>query len=138
MTKRLVPPLVYLQVQTAEVVPGTSKSAGTSEAEIYKDLKTPNFFFSFFARRPLKSGDCLWQNKIAGTLLKVRRCDRTASSRTSARAGTFFPVRLSRVTRRRGFGTGLERISEGGCQSKAAAPICFNLWQRINIYARRR
>lgn len=47
MTKRLVPPLVYLQVQTAEVVPGTSKSARTSEAEIYKDLKTHLFFFSF-------------------------------------------------------------------------------------------
>lgn len=75
MTKRLVPPLVYLQVQTAEVVPGTSKSARTSEAEIYKDLKTHVFFIFFFklffARRPLKSGDCLWQNKIAGALLKV-------------------------------------------------------------------
>lgn len=47
MTKRLVPPLVYLQVQTAEVVPGTSKSARTSEAEIYKDLKTHVFFFFF-------------------------------------------------------------------------------------------
>lgn len=47
MTKRLVPPLVYLQVQTAEVVPGTSKSARTSEAEIYKDLRTQVFFFLF-------------------------------------------------------------------------------------------
>lgn len=39
---------------------------------------------------------------------------------------------------RRGLGTGLERISEGGCQSKAAACIYFNLWQEINIYTRKR
>lgn len=42
------------------------------------------------------------------------------------------------MTRRRGLGTGLERISEGGCQSKPAACIYFNLWQEINIYTRKR
>lgn len=36
---------------------------------------------------------------------------------------------------RRGFGAGLERISEGG--SKPPACVYFHLWLEINIYARK-